>query len=159
MKKNEPIKGELEFYSETGTEGGYWAFMDEKFMHIPSDSEKCAICNHYKQYVESYPEDYKGPCRPGEHQWELAYPNGVRSREGLHILKDGDELTIYNRENPEKQVWDGVISLQQYGLFTEHAHGWWIHADQIGIERETWARWFLREHPARLIPIERSKSP
>ncbi len=28
----EIIKGKLDFYTETGTEGGYWAFQDEKFI-------------------------------------------------------------------------------------------------------------------------------
>ena len=29
------LRGVLEFYSETGTEGGYWAFQDEKFIGLP----------------------------------------------------------------------------------------------------------------------------
>src|SRR5579862_9152972 len=27
-----PLRGVLHFYSETGTEGGYWAFQDERFI-------------------------------------------------------------------------------------------------------------------------------
>ena len=33
--KRDPIKGVLYFYSETGTEGGYWAFQDEEFIFPP----------------------------------------------------------------------------------------------------------------------------
>lgn len=73
--------------------------------------------------------------------------------EGLHILQNGDHLTIYHPDN-NKEVWSGVINLKQHDLFTEHASGWWIHADQIGIERNVWAEYFFKEYRARLIPAK-----
>ena len=30
------LKGRLTFYSETGTEGGYWAFQDENYISLNS---------------------------------------------------------------------------------------------------------------------------
>ena len=99
------LEGVCTFYTETGTEGGYWAFMDSKNLY---------------------------------------------SNEGLLILENGDFLTIYDPNNKDKVVWSGEINLQQYNLFTEAAYGYWIHADQIGIERETWTEYFLKEYPARL---------
>ena len=72
------------------------------------------------------------------------------SYEGLHILEEGDELTIYHPKS-NQEVWSGTIDLKHYNVFTEHASGWWIHADQKGIERDTWAEYFFKEFPARLI--------
>ena len=37
-------KGVLVFHSETGTEGGYWAFQDEKFMGIENNDRLCTRC-------------------------------------------------------------------------------------------------------------------
>ena len=113
------MKGVCHFHSETGTEGGYWAFQDERFIT-------------------------KTGMRPPMHEsW---------SYEGLHPLKDGDRLTIFDKADPTKVVWQGVIALRQLGLFTDHAKGMWIHADQDGIDRDTWATWFFNENPAELTP-------
>jgi len=106
------IEGVLFLHSETGTEGGYWAFQDLK-------------------YILS------------KNRW---------SYEGLHILEDGDNLTIYNPDNKAEVVWSGVIALKQHPLFTESASGLWIHADQAGIDRDVWAEYFFKEYPAKLIP-------
>lgn len=74
------------------------------------------------------------------------------SYEGLHILQNRDHLTIYHPQEEGQEVWKGVINLQQYDLFTQTAFGFWIHADQKGIEREVWAEYFFKEYPARLVP-------
>ncbi len=70
---------------------------------------------------------------------------------GLHILDDGDKLSIYHPKTNEG-VWSGTIELQHYPVFTEHAEGLWIHADQKGMDRLSWARFFFEEYPARLQP-------
>ncbi len=75
------------------------------------------------------------------------------SYEGIHILQNGDYLTIYHPDN-KKEVWSGIINLKQHDLFTEHASGMWIHADQIEIERDVWAEYFFKEYRARLIPAK-----
>jgi hypothetical protein len=31
----------------------------------------------------------------------------------------------------------------------------WIHADQIGMNRETWAEYFMKNYPARLISVKK----
>jgi len=81
------------------------------------------------------------------------------SYQGLHILSDGDELTIYNKKDPKKVVWSGIIQLKSYPVFTESAYNLWIHSDQIGIPRNTWAKWFMDEYPAKLIKAKRKKLP
>jgi hypothetical protein len=67
------------------------------------------------------------------------------------VLENGDELTIFSKENPSEVIWSGRIALQPFPAFSEEANGLWIHADQAGLERETWARWFLEQYPAELI--------
>ena len=109
------LYGVCHFHSETGTEGGYWAFQDEKFI---------------------FQDEH------GRADW---------SYEGLHILEDGDWLTIFDPDDPDRVVWTGTIALIQLGLFTHHAFGYWIHADQEGVDREVWAEWFLKEYPATLV--------
>lgn len=73
------------------------------------------------------------------------------SYEGLNVLADEDHLTIYDKEDPEKVAWDGDIHLKRHKLFTESASGLWIHADQIGITRDKWSRFFFEAHPATLV--------
>lgn len=157
------LKGVCTFYSETGTEGGYWAFQDEKFMGIPNNTENCAKCGYFREFIEKSLDQGKAPildyqgCKLGGHEWKLAYPDGVWSYEGLHILEDDDKMIIFDKGNPEKIVWKGTISLKQLGLFTDDAFGMWIHSDQIGIEREVWARWFMEEYPAKLEKKKKEK--
>ena len=108
-----PIKGRCHFYSETGTEGGWWAIMSE-------------------------------------------VPSGRSPYEGLHVLADGDELQIFDPTDPTKVVWSGAIALTLHPLFTVDVFGWWIHADQRGIDRIAWAEFFFKEYPAEVTPKNRT---
>lgn len=105
------LKGICHFFTETGTEGGFWAFQDNNYIN-------------------------------GDN-W---------SYNGLHILDNGDKLTIFCPNSPNKVIWSGTINLKQYPIFTETALDFWIHADQIGIERDTWLMYFFNNYPAELIP-------
>jgi hypothetical protein len=167
------MKGVVHFYSETGTEGGYWAFQDEAYIGLENPEERCEECGIMRSYFERTKEEkstlmathtrplssaleeeeWKTPeeCEKGNHIWVPLFPNGMWSYEGLHVLGDRDRLTIFSKENPEEVVWSGEIALVQHELFTEDARGMWIHADQAGIERETWSQWFFAENPAELI--------
>lgn len=227
------MKGSLMFWTETGTEGGYWAFQDEQFTtHEPpefgvfartkvwdakqperggvmGDVEVCKggvwlplpdLIQQDPDYVLSslfrgekrgdrdadarlmekyafsitYKDDDFGtprtePNRPygvskdeisrGTVQWDDGSSEQRQSDsllvekssyEGLHVLKDGDVLTIFEKDG-EKVHWQGTISLIDCGLFKEDAFGMWIHADQDGVEREEWARPFMEEWPAVLL--------
>lgn len=117
----EELKGELFLWSETGTEGGYWAFRDKRYIFPPTKD----------------------------------WPHERWSYDGLHVLEDGDILTIYSKEDPAKVIWTGTIKLKPHQLFTEHASGMWIHADQEDIDRESWAEWFLEGYPASLVPYQK----
>lgn len=176
-QENHPttLKGVCCFHSETGTEGGFWAFQDERFINFTNHHAfVCAKCHRYwdKSRNENEPVPISADdaekndelkkwrekqCAPGTHEWQLAFPNGQWSYEGMHILKDGDSLKIFSKTNPQEIAWQGIISLIHFRPFKEDAFGYWIHADQIGVERETWATYFLEEWPAELIPSSESK--
>jgi hypothetical protein len=111
MTNNQTLEGILHLFSETGTEGGFWAFQDSNY---------------------------------------ISQDNKSWSYDGLHILKDGDQLTIYNPQN-NQEIWSGNIDLIPYKPFKETAGQFWIHADQKNIERETWAEYFFKEYKAKLI--------
>lgn len=170
---NKELEGILVFHSETGIEGGYWAFQDKQFIGIPDDTENCSKCGYMRAYIEKQmPEApvqvvslqplgaalkglFQEACNPGEHAWKLVNPNGAWSYEGLHIIKNGDQLTIFDKSKNEEIIWSGVINLRPFGVFTQDVFGLWIHEDQIGIDRETWAKWFFEEYSAKLKIKER----
>jgi len=158
------LRGILHLWSETGTEGGYWAFQDQRYISTNTTRFSCRKCGAYWDKADRP----NGPvaddpgairtnsfgrtfCAPGTHDFDLVCPLDW-SYEGLHVLKDGDELTIYDKADPAKVVWSGTIRLRQHPLFTGSARGLWIHADQEGVDREQWAEWFFKEYPATLRP-------
>jgi len=168
LEKGIALKGVCHFFSETGTEGGDWAFQDERYIQKNFPRGWCKKCGkvlvpqsgpiqlvRVDQITEETLRDGKVVERPdcpdNNHEEDI----GDRwSYEGLHCLENGDSLTIYSKENPNEVVWSGVIKLKNFPLFTEHASGLWIHADQMGIERETWAKWFFEGNPAILVVNE-----
>jgi hypothetical protein len=93
-------------------------------------------------------------CHPECHEFEPA-SDEEWSYNGLHILENGDRLTVFNKNNPAKILWRGEIKLIPHKPFKKNAFGFWIHADQLGFEgrrRKKWARWFMENYPAKLIP-------
>lgn len=162
-EKPEGLEGLINFHSETGTEGGYWAFQDKRFITPNTRHFSCTKCglywdkNRYARAAElevhMWGKKWLGNsplCQPGKHIWQLVSPENW-SYDGLHILEDGDCLIIYDKENQNTIIWEGLIRLKQFEAFTESAYGLWIHADQEGIDREVWAKWFFDQHPACLI--------
>ena len=158
------LGGVCTFHSETGTEGGYWAFQDEKFIKRDAPRGYCKKCGLWMRpqngviqatRVHTVSLDADGQikaderpiCADGDHE---EYVGDEWSYKGLHILKNGDRLTIFSKDNPEEVAWEGIINLHYLPLFTEDAHGLWIHHDQDGVVREEWALWFFKCHPARL---------
>jgi hypothetical protein len=165
------LNGVLFIYSETGTEGGYWAFQDSRYIQKDVPRDYCKKCGAYmkeqigpiqiKSVTVLDEEIMRGfdktgkirerpSCADGDHEEDIG---DSWSYEGLHILQDGDRLTIYHPGN-NKEVWSGTINLKQHNLSTEHASGMWIHADQIGIERDVWAGYFFEGYSARLTPAK-----
>jgi hypothetical protein len=162
------LRGLCHFHSETGTEGGYWAFQDSQFITKNVPREYCKKCGKYLDpqewenlkvtrvlplTQEVLDGEEPSECPEGQHEREIG---DSWSYEGLHVLENGDHLTIYSPEDSDEIVWQGTISLRQHPLFTENASGLWIHADQKGVDRETWATWFFKGYPAKLIPVEQA---
>lgn len=225
------LRGVLHLFSETGTEGGHWAFQDEA--HITREApewgvfEGQAVFDHDGRsgktigawhqdgrtvadpmhsdpdyplsslfrgqdrgdrdadrrlmerwgfeihYLEKRPGDVpggtpgtsrrsglsKGDMVVAHVQWEDGSREMRRSDtllqecwsyEGLHVLEDGDHLTIFEGDG-NTIAWEGEIKLIRHPLFTEVASGMWIHADQEGIDRDVWATYFFEGRPARLM--------
>lgn len=168
--KNGIYYGVCTFHTETGTEGGFWAFQDGQFIQKNVNRGYCKKCGlqlkerdgtlKSKTTLLSAVKELllddevheiereRTFCPVDEHEEKIG---DAWSYEGLYVLKDGDYLKIYSKEDAVKVVvWSGIIKLNQYQLFTEHAFGWWIHSEQKGIDREKWAKWFFGEYPARL---------
>ena len=150
MGSQKTLEGILHFFSETGTEGGLWALQENKYITPKTTRYSCVKCHLYwdknrNKKVPVYEGDY---CSPKDHEFELVCKNDWDYK-GLNILEDGDELTIHHPETKE-EVWHGIIELTHYDPFTQHIHGLWMHADQKGIDRETWAEYFFKEYPAEL---------
>ena len=133
-EKTEVLRGRLYFYSETGTEGGHWAFQNEEFITT----------------IEMEPSM---PGAVSEEEVEIYL------YEGMHILENGDRLKIFDKNDPEEIVWEGEVSLKCYRTFTESAFGFWIHADQKGVPKEIWAKWFMEEYPAEFTKNKHGAKP
>jgi hypothetical protein len=91
--------------------------------------------------------------------WSV-YEDGKQGYDGLQCLDYGDLLTIYDKEDPTKVLWEGRIDLEwernfrSYPMNPEHGQqevlGYWVHGLQRDVEPETWGRWFFNAHPAKL---------
>ena len=75
---------------------------------------------------------------PPSEEW----PHEQWSYDGLHVLEDGDHLTIYAKGTPRLIVWEGVIDLRAQEELAPMQHG---------IQRQRWIHWFLNGHPATLV--------
>jgi hypothetical protein len=162
------IKGFTYFYAETGTEGGYWAVQDEKYITYTKGGHDLLPL-----YISQKVKDNTG--RQGKiikvpKSWHpvdiydvtIEWDDGTTSIQknidtlacgwdykGLHTLKTGNYLKIFEKDGTTVK-WEGKIKLIDLGLFTDDAFGLWIHQDQEGITREDWAKMFLTEYPCEL---------
>lgn len=203
--------GILQFHSETGTEGGYWAMQDENFMGLVDErtmnTYRCPKCgriwdrtrdaeepkssftyyrpartvdgeNHYGGYYGSDVPIEGGQTKFGDEEdgsfndewtkrsnatslecyenghgeWELANPDGVWSYEGLHVLKDGDKLTVYADETKSEVRWSGTIELIPQPLFTTDVANLWVHSlpNVPEMTVDEWGEMFFKQLPCTL---------
>jgi hypothetical protein len=174
---NETLRGILFFYSETGTEGGYWTFQDERFIKPNTTRMGCVVCGAYwdTEKSEAPPADTLSAeerekrsssearrsitaasgrtlvyCEPGAHAFEPISPE-TWSYEGMHELRDGDQLTIFDKNEPSTVIWSGTIALDRHKPFTKSIRNMWVHSEQKGVDPETWWQWFNDHHPAELV--------
>jgi len=190
-------QGVLTFHSETGTEGGFWAFQDEKFMGLDAGQQfSCTRCHRvwdknaqdeppapsFTYWQEGYEKDGirhlagyhwsdvylpDGKLHPtsefdreftsannevarqcaeeGHLGWENMYPDGIWSYEGLHILDDGDELTVWDDSTPPVRIFQGTVKLPpRQDPYAKGAYvaggGWTAHRRPPEGTEEIW--WF-----------------
>src|SRR2546421_114555 len=106
----------------------------------------------HRQLLDWYRLEREGwPSRDSETDEIEQFIKGDQwSYDGLHVLNNGNTLTVFEKGGGGAVLWHGVIDLVEHELFTEAVSGMWIHHDQRGIERRRWAKWFLQEFPAEL---------
>lgn len=128
------MRGHLLFHSETGTEGGWYAFLDDRYIHGGNTGDPC-------------PWGSEGcPVEIGQFHEHVSY-------EGLHRLRNGDYLTV--RDTTGAVLFDGEVRLVRrtdvYRSETATIFGWWVNQEpDVGVDREIWARWFFDDLPATL---------
>jgi hypothetical protein len=84
-----------------------------------------------------------------------AHPAGY---DGLHILENGDYLTIFDRVDRSKILWRGEIILEfeshretnEYGYCGQAIFGRWVHGLQRTRDVEEWATYFFCGYPMEL---------
>ena len=101
-KLNDPtlIRGTLHLYSETGTEGGYWAIQDERFITTREDG------------TEHWSYDGLHPLRDGDYL-KIIDPNGETYWEG--------RINLVQHEAFTQEVYGLWIHADQSGLDRK----WW----------------------------------
>lgn len=109
----EPIEGICFFHSETGTEGGYWAVQDAKFIGLADESrsEVCVRCgavwNHSRDAAP--PKVTFTYWRPDWSEGEKNYMGGHYSvdepRDDLPLARPGDKRNAeYMRRDNESRM-------------------------------------------------------
>lgn len=81
---------------------------------------------------------------------ETGGTSGAWSYEGMHMLKDGDTLTVLSKDC-RRTLWRGTVHLRvQQEPQSHHRHN--LKLFQVGVTDARWNRWFQEEFPAQLIP-------
>ncbi len=154
------MKGVLDLYWETGTEGAYWVFEDDAYLSTRIET-KCRKCGRWwnPEKPEFEPDGDKPientglimrSCKKGEHDvGPVEVP--TRDYEGLHILKTGDRLTVYSKDDPSHVLWEGNVQLTPFTVYKDTWGAYWIHNKPKNIDIDVWGRYFLDGHPAQLI--------
>jgi hypothetical protein len=143
------VKGVLEFFSETGTEGGYYQFMDTSPEFAHSYEQPCwdsndSMCPTRMTYTSGGPE-YVGKRIS---DWHYRY-------EGLRSLKNGDHLKIWSKDKTEV-VWEGEVELRRVDSWGPDGGtaGLRVHQKAVNMDEKKWLRWFVESLPAELTAAE-----
>jgi hypothetical protein len=172
------IRGILDFDSETGNEGGYWAIADARFITYvepdagvfeghevfdPTNLERSgkvlsAMRSDGTKFDSSRPGDVTQLVVEWEDgQQDFRASSDVRLRnysaEAIHRLRTADHLTVYERMMPEKVAWCGLVNLVKHdeeNIGPTLVHPYRVHHDQAGVDQNEWAGWFLNEYPGLL---------
>lgn len=153
------LTGTLQFHSETGTEGGYWAFQDGRGVHYAEDlvDDKCPWGEDYPMQLDGETEiTYACPANPRYWRGSDCPPERMAHATyyGLVMLDSGDHLTVYDKNDMTHVIFDGPVRLEQqdpYAPTSDSAGGLAIHSTPVGQDTDAWAEMFFNEHPAVLV--------
>lgn len=169
--KTKIMHGILTFHSETGTEGGWYCFVDSAGMYPNTEFFTCTKCNLFWHKKDGDPNQLNhtelednnlevnnnGPlCEWGSHDFK-AKPELSWSYDHLHYLKNGDRLTVYNKEDKNIVLFSGKVQLESVEHFTYTIFGYWVNqkpAEAMGVREHSWALWFFQEYEAVLVRPE-----
>ena len=94
------------------------------------------------------------------HHWAF-HEDGKDGHDGLHFLKGGDVLRVFNDAAHKDKTWEGKIDLdleaeRKPNRLTGIPAQWidtlgTVHGVQKGVAPETWAQMFIDGKPATLI--------
>lgn len=178
------IRGTLTLRSETGTEGGYWAIQDGRFISYvipdnglfqgqsvvdPQDRVRTGkVASAMNEDGTRYTSMISGAktvidlvVEWDDGEQDLRKSDTVLtpqwSYDGLVMLRSGDELTVYEKLMPERIAWHGLVELVRHDEDTigpTLMHPFRLHHDQAGVDQNEWAGWFLHEYPAKLNRLD-----
>ena len=75
----------------------------------------------------------------------------------LHVLEQGDYLTIYHPCDPDEILWEGFISETEPLISIPGSANALNHPKNLGISLKKWNKFFFRNYPAILIPKSHPK--
>ena len=165
------VVGVLHIHSETGTEGGWYAFQDAAHIRTLAPEEQsyfCVVCGAARtsdergdiQVASSLPvtQEMVEAVLGGE-GWTAPEPCEVHrfassgemrwSYDGLKLLQNGDRLEVRDPDSGET-LWVGVVALEPVAWGKETAGSLWVRQLPENVEREQWQEWFLGRYPATL---------
>lgn len=149
-QSGEEMVGILHVHSETGYEGLPWAFQDARFIEKNTDRFSCRVCGAYWDKSKrtdgpvvddpSYEQKTGGPryYAPRTHEFTLVSSDESWSYDGLHILRDGDMLTIYKKGESSRVAWSGKLLVTTTNIACD-------------IDEAVCAGWFNEGYRARLV--------
>jgi hypothetical protein len=141
-EKGWAASGFLEFHSETGTEGGFWAFQsdDPKYRHTLDD----LVGGNCPWRGTSYCPAKES--RSGEH---CRY-------EGLHVLENGDSLGLLDPDYGHLIHFFDDLQFSKMTSYEEGVGGLATHNHPVSpaIPVEIWAHFFFKSYPGILLTKE-----
>lgn len=175
---DESLTGVLHLHCETGTEGAFWAFQDKNYITPNTTRFTCHKCQKYwdkAKYPEGPPPELavfevhgewstadelmallrnakvldSDKCPPDKHDFQ-PISNETWDYAGLHVLRAGDHLTIYDKTELKQIIWSGILDAIEHPTYLESAGAIGKHPHQRTTDRKNWDKWFAEEYPAQL---------
>lgn len=95
---------------------------------------------------------YMGMETEGSNIHTFLEGDGSKGLDDLRCLDNGDLLTVYDKEDTAKVVWEGLINLipDPNYLSVENYLNHHTYQMQQGVDIKLWNTWFANSHPASL---------